>query len=139
MKSGRILWRLNVASGLKPPEGARLQSGKQHQQIPAADRGSPPKFSKPSLRVYLESVQIAKHGERDLLLIEERLRDPLHVVGCHHLDAFPQFIEREERPKYISWRARFDMRLEVDSRLSISDPLRWSLARRILPSARYSA
>ena len=34
------------------------------------------------------------------------------------------------RSKYISWRARFDMRLEVLSRLSIRLPFRWSFARR---------
>src|ERR1035437_7779278 len=38
---------------------------------------------------------------------------------------------REKKwPKYISWRARLDMRLEVDSRPNMSEPLRWSLARR---------
>ena len=30
----------------------------------------------------------------------------------------------KKRPKYSSWLARFAMRWEVDSRLSISDPFR---------------
>ena len=78
----------------------------------------------------LELVQVAQHREGDLLGIEEGLRDPLHVVGGDRSMLSTSSSSVKNRLKYISCRARLAMRLEVDSRPSISEPFRWSLARR---------
>jgi hypothetical protein len=59
-----------------------------------------------------------------MFLIEESLRHPLHIDRRHLLDALGQFVQREEAAEVHLLPARFDMRLEVDSRLSISEPLR---------------
>jgi len=72
----------------------------------------------------LETIQVAQHREGDLSGVEERPRDLPDLAGAHRFDALHQFVQAEDRPKYISWRARFDMRLPVDSRpapASLSD------------------
>ncbi len=62
----------------------------------------------------LEIFQVAENREGNLPGIEEGLGNPLDVVGRHRFDALHQFVER----------ARFDIRLAVDSRLNMRDPFR---------------
>ncbi len=77
-----------------------------------------------------EVAQVAQHGQRDVLGMKEFLAMSriCSAVTASIFSIISSSVKK--RLKCNSCRARLLMRLEVDSRPSMNDPLRLSLARR---------
>ena len=78
---------------------------------------------------YRQVAEVAEQGEGDGVGAEELLGEAWTSAGVTASISAMISSTEKKRPKYISWRARLDMRLEEDSRPRTMLDLSWSLAR----------